>query len=56
MEKPGILGILEYSELLHNCIPTYIENPLIFTKMYKYSELSHVQNPPKKVKMEFLQK
>ena len=22
MQKPGILGILEYSELFHNCIPT----------------------------------
>ena len=24
MQKPGILRILEYSELFHICIPTYI--------------------------------
>ena len=42
MEKPGILGILEYSELLHNCIPTYIQNPVTFTKIYEYSELWHI--------------
>ena len=39
MQKPGILGILEYSEPFHNCISTYIQNPNIFTKTNKYSEL-----------------
>ena len=39
MQKPDILGILEYSEPFHNYIPTNIQNPVIFTKMYEYSEL-----------------
>ena len=39
MQKPGILRILEYSELLHNCIRTHIQNPAILTKIYEYSEL-----------------
>ena len=39
--KHGILGILEYSEPFHNCIPTNIQNPVIFTKIYKYSGLWH---------------
>ena len=25
-QKPGILGILKYSEPFRNCIPTYIQN------------------------------
>ena len=29
MQKPDILGILQYSELFHNCIPTHIQNPAI---------------------------
>ena len=33
MKKPGILVILEYSELFHNCILQYIQNPVIFTKI-----------------------
>ena len=32
--EPGILGILKYSELFHNCIPTHIQNPVIFTKIF----------------------
>ena len=39
MKKPDILGILEYAELFHNYIPTYIQNPVIFMKIYEYSEL-----------------
>ena len=38
-QKPGILGILEYSKLFHNYIPTYIQNPVIFTKKYEYSDI-----------------
>ena len=38
-EKPGILGILEYSESFNNCIPTHIQKPVKFTKIYEYSEL-----------------
>ena len=46
----GIVGILEYSEPFHNCITTHIQNSVMFTKMYKYSELWHIQNAvPRKV-------
>ena len=38
-QKPDIAGILEYSEPFHNCILTHIQNPVIFTKIYEYSEL-----------------
>ena len=38
MQKSSILGILEYSELFHNCIIAHIQNPVIFTKIYGYSE------------------
>ena len=41
-QRPGILGILEYSEAFHNCIPTHIKNLNIFTKIYEYSELWHI--------------
>ena len=34
--------ILEYPELFHNRIPMNIQNPVIFTKIYKYSELWHI--------------
>ena len=30
--KPGILSILEYSELFHNCIQMHIQNLVTFTK------------------------
>ena len=33
MQKPGILRILEYWKLFHNCFPTHIQNPSIFTKI-----------------------
>ena len=39
MQKPDIIGILEYSEPFDNDILTYIQNPAIFTKIYEYSEL-----------------
>ena len=42
MQKPEILKILEYSETFHNCIPTHIQNHVIFTKIYEYSELCHL--------------
>ena len=35
MQKPGTFGILEYSELFHNCILTHIQNPVRFTKIGK---------------------
>ena len=41
-KKTDILGILEYSEPFHNCIPTHIQNPLILTKIYEYSERWHI--------------
>ena len=55
-QKPGILGILKYSETFHNCILTHTY------KIYEYSELSHIQNathiqnPLKQLKWSFLQK
>ena len=42
MQKPGTLGILESSELFHNCLPTHFQNPAILTKIYEFSELRHV--------------
>ena len=39
MQKLGILRIQEYSEILHYRITTHIQNPVIFTKIYQYSEL-----------------
>ena len=41
MQKPGIRGILEYSEFFHYCIPMHIQiqNPAILTKIYEYSGL-----------------
>ena len=56
MLKPGIFGILKYSELFHNCISTYIQNPVMFTKManpvwpWKFGTLAYwqswnIQNP-----------
>ena len=48
MQKPGIFGILEYSH--HNCIPTDIQNAVIFTQIGKplhnsgNSEPWHIDN------------
>ena len=44
MQKPGIIGILEYSEHFHNCIPTHIQNPVIFTKIGKPCVILEIQN------------
>ena len=44
MQKPSILGILEYLELFHNCIQTHIHNPDILTKIYECLELWHISN------------
>ena len=44
-QNPSLFGILEYSEPLHNCILTHIQKPIIFTKIYKYSELCNISNP-----------
>ena len=41
-QKPGILGILEYSKPFHNCIPTHIQNPVILRKINEYSELWNI--------------
>ena len=45
MEKPGIFGILEYSEPFHNSILTHIQNPIIFTKIGKPCVNLKVENP-----------
>ena len=48
-----MFGILEYSELFHNCIPTAIQNRVIFTKIGKSwgnpgnLEHWHFENPVK---------
>ena len=39
MQKPSILAIIRYSELLHNFIQKHIYKPAILTKIYEYSEL-----------------
>ena len=41
MQKTDTLEILEYSEPFHNSIPTHIQNPVLFIKIYEYSELWH---------------
>ena len=38
-QKPGILGILEYSKPFHHCVLTHIQNPVMLAKIYEYSEL-----------------
>ena len=45
MQKFGIFGILEYLESFNNCIPTHIQNPVIFTKMGKLCVTLEIQNP-----------
>ena len=44
MQKTDTLEILEYSEPFHNSIPTHIQNPVLFIKIYEYSELWHIIN------------
>ena len=41
-QKPGIRGILEYSEPFHHCILTHIQNSVILANIYKYSELWYI--------------
>ena len=52
MQKPDIFGILKCLEPFHNCTPTLIQNPTIFTKIGKptlcnprNSEPWHIDNP-----------
>ena len=44
MQKPGIFGILEHSVPSHNCIPTPVQNPVIFTKTDKPCVILEIQN------------
>ena len=58
-QRPGIFGIMEYSE--HSCIPMHIQNLVIFMKIYKYSELWHLKHatyskPSQRRKIEFFAK
>ena len=39
MQKPGILEIMEYSQPLHNWIPTQIQNPVMFAEIYECSDI-----------------
>ena len=38
-QKPGTLGILEYSKPFHNCIPMHFQNPAILTKINEDSDI-----------------
>ena len=55
-QKLGILEILEHSELFHNCIPTHIQSPVTFRKLYEYSELSQTRHIFRRFKMELFAK
>ena len=44
MEIRGIFGILEYSQPFHNCISTYVQHPVIFTKIGKTCVTLKIQN------------
>ena len=44
-ETWDIFGILEYSTPFYNCIRTYIQNTVIFTKIGKPSVTLEIQNP-----------
>ena len=58
-QKPGIVGILEYSKPLHNCIPTYIQSIDIFPENLQifrtltYLEAETYSEPSQRFKMEF---
>ena len=62
IQKPGILWTLECLETFHNCILTHIQSPVIFTKIYEYLKLWHIQNsthiqkPLKDLRWSFSQK
>ena len=42
-QKPGLLGILGYLKPFHKCILMHIQNPVIFTKIYKYRTLTYLK-------------
>ena len=61
--KSGILGILEYSEPFHNCIPMPVQGPVILTKRIlgifrtlTYLKPSTYLEPSQRFKIEFLAK
>ena len=62
MQKPGILRILKYSEPVHNYILTNIQNSIIFTEIYEFSELltylklDTYAEPSQRFKIEFFAK
>ena len=45
IQKPGIFGILEYSEHSHTWISMCIQTPVIFTKIGKLIVTLEIQNP-----------
>ena len=45
MQKPGIFGILEYSEPFYDCILLHIHNTVIYTKIGKPCLTLEIQNP-----------
>ena len=42
-QKPGLLGILGYLKPFHKCILMHIQNPVIFTKIYKYRTQTYLK-------------
>ena len=44
MQRPALLTILKYSEPFHNCILTFIQNPVTFTKIDKACVTLEIQN------------
>ena len=45
MLKPHIFGILEYSEPIHNCVPTHIQNFALFTNIGRPYVTLEIQDP-----------
>ena len=62
LQKPGMLAILQYSELFYYCIPTHTHNPLILRKIFKifktltYLKPSTCSEPSQRIKIEFFAK
>ena len=44
LQKSGISGILEYSEIFHSCIVAHTQNPIIFMKTGKFCVTLEILN------------
>ena len=56
MQKPAMLGFLECSEVFHNCIPTQIQNPVIFRKFMNIQKSDIFKTNTQRLKIEFFAK